>query len=171
MTAETIALSLLIGVIGSLLASLAWLLTLRRLHPKLELSDFIAFDPANSSWHIKIINRSRRAVVDIQFEAVRIRLESARGGSVKMRSPLRIGEPPMVIPGFRKRTSEHDNCYRIRIFDDPATDMGDDRHLRLRVFARDEVSGIGRVFERSYHYPPSDIKDGTFARGQDFRVN
>ena len=76
------------------------------------------------------------------------------------------------MPRARKHDPKAHNAYRLR------TDMGlhhllvayPDGHIRLRVFARDELSGIGRVFEAAYHEPETDIRRGKFALGQTFDV-
>lgn len=44
------------------------------------------------------------------------------------------------------------------------------RYVRFRLFARDEISGIGRLFESRYHDPVSEIGRGHFSKGQRFEI-
>lgn len=110
----TIVWAIVIGALSSVVASAVWLAVLRGLRPNLEISPVIVQDPTPPScFRVKIINRSRRAVVDISFELAVLRPDGTRGGTVTMRKTLRLaGPPPLIIPG-RRRASD-DNMYRIR---------------------------------------------------------
>lgn len=176
MTTWQVALyTVLLGLVASVGASLVWFVMLRRLHPTIEISPIIAEDLSfdEPTWHIKIINRSKRAAVDLRFEIVRTRQSSARNGAVRMRRSVPCGPAPLVLPGRRRNDTDHSNCYRVRIYENPhellPADQG--RALRMRIYARDEVSGFGSVAERQYTYPPSDIKVGRFACGQTFDIS
>jgi hypothetical protein len=164
--------AIVIGVLSSVVASAIWLAALRGLRPNLEISPVIVQDPAApSSFRIKIINKSRRAVVDVSFELAVMRPERARGGTVTMRKTVRLaGPPPLIIPGRRRGGDE--GMYRIRVNADLRSILErDDRHsIRLRVFGRDEWSGVGAVAQREYHDPTAEIVTGRYAKGPTFDV-
>ncbi len=164
--------AVVIGVLSSVVASAVWLAVLRGLRPNIEISPVIAQDTSRpSSFHIKIINRSRRAVVDVSFDVAIIRLARTRGGTVDMRRTVRVaGPPPLIIPA-RKRGST-DNMYRLRVDADLRTALeNDDRHsVRVRVFGRDSWSGVGSVAEQKYHDPGTEIAVGKYAKGPTFDV-
>ncbi len=167
------------GAVGSLVASLIWLLGLRRLKPRLDLSPVVAEETRDLrgneriTYSIKMINRRKRAAVDLQFELVMIRPRRTRGGFVDTRTLLRVyGRPPLILPRYENKAGEHHNAYRLRTGAELRVLLQEDPNasIRLRVMARDEVSGIGKVFEAKYNEPASDIQRGKFARGQTFDI-
>ncbi len=166
--------AVVVGVVSSVIASSVWLLGLRRLRPRIDISPWIVEDVRPDGepacYRIKIINRSRRAVVDLAFELAVMRPERTQGGVVKMRRVVRVsGPPPLIISG---RASDDSNTYRMRVDADLRGILSGDAHrfIRLRVFARDEWSGIGRVAEREYYEPSSDLIVGKYSKGQSFDV-
>ncbi|MFG1820598.1 hypothetical protein ACGFIF_43045 [Kribbella sp. NPDC049174] len=164
--------AIVIGVLSSLLASGVWLVALRALRPKIEISPVLVEDPGDQPcFRIKVVNRSRRAVVDIAFELVLMRPERTKGGTVKMRKVVRVaGPPPLVLAGSAR--AKDDNTYRIRVDADlrGLLEQDESRFVRLRVFGRDSLSGLGRVAEREYHEPAADIVTGKYVRGPTFDV-
>lgn len=170
------ALAIVVGVLSSVVASFVWLFALRRVRPHIDISPVIVEDPPSEGsprcFRIKIINRSRRALVDLAFELAVMRPTRTRGGVVQMRKVVRVaGPPPLIIPGRRNDGGDH-NVYRIRVNADIRGVLEQDEHrfIRLRVFGRDELSGIGRVAEREYHEPGAEITVGKYAKGQAFDV-
>jgi hypothetical protein len=183
MTTIEVVVSIVTGVLSSLVASGVWLFGLRKIRPRIDVSPVIAQDfaqvpDATPTSAIKIINRARRAAVEVQFELALINSARTKGGPVFVREPLVIDNPPpMVLPRSpRNRDSkaheESYNAFRLRTKCNARLLLEEhpNSYLRLRVFARDELSGIGRVFEASYHEPESDVEIGKFARGQTFEV-
>ncbi|MDQ1247755.1 MAG: hypothetical protein QG597_2126 [Actinomycetota bacterium] len=174
MDTSSVGAVLIFGALSSTIASLIWLLMLRRVRPRIEISPFIAEESINDSpqWRLKLINRSRRAAVDISIEIVLIRAQSAANGSVNMTRAIPVGRLPLMLPGKRWRSGSDDNCYRIRIHANPGNLLtpDDGRYLRVRIMARDEVSGVGRLFEQRYAYLATSIVKGRFSKGQHFQV-
>ncbi|MDQ7805341.1 hypothetical protein Q5425_16460 [Amycolatopsis sp. A133] len=41
---------------------------------------------------------------------------------------------------------------------------------KLQIFARHEVTGMGKMFEQRYHHPGSEIVTGSFVHGHDMSV-
>jgi hypothetical protein len=164
--------AIVLGVLSSVIASAVWLVLLRGLRPKLELSPVIVEDPATSPcFRIKLINRSRRAVVDLGFELVVMRPERTKGGTINMRKIVPVAGPPPLILLARKRGRD-EGTYRLRIDADLRGILEEDelRFVRIRVFGRDAVSGIGGVAEQQYHDPGAEIIRGKYVKGPTFDV-
>jgi hypothetical protein len=174
----TLVVAISTGVLSSVAASIVWLWGLRRMRPRIEISPVMTEEPSsrsphNVSYSIKLINRSRRAAVDLEFELTIIRPQRTRGGAVNTRRDVAVsGSAPMLLPPATRGDLEAHNAYRLRT-NFPirwALETYPDSHVRLRVLAKDEVSGTGRVFEAKYHEPSTDMKVGKFARGETFDV-
>jgi hypothetical protein len=173
-----ITLALTLGVLSSVAGSIVWVVTLRRVvKPHIEISPVVAREPGSAgqdpTYRIKLINRSRRAIVEIRVQLDLITRIRQKGGPVLQRTPIEIDPPPpMMIQGLRKSDEDHKNAYRIRFKSAVREKLAEsgDAYLRVRIYARDEVSGIGKVFERSYHDPGSEVVEGNFAKGQTFDV-
>jgi hypothetical protein len=174
----TVTVAVVTGVLSSMAASVLWLWSLRRVRPMLDIGPVAAEESSTRisggfSYSFKLLNRSRRAVIDLKFELVVIRPKRTRGGLVDVRRNVEVlGTPPLSLAGFARGEAEAHNAYRLRTNAPLRQILEDypDAYLRLRVMARDEVSGTGRVFEAKFHEPSSDIKSGKFARGQSFDI-
>lgn len=175
MSGESLLTSVAIGTLSSVAASIIWLLALRRVKPRIDVSPSIAEDGRSGSrqWRVNIINRSSRAVVDLRVELVRVRSQSARNGSVNMTRSIDVGRVPLTLAGRRRGSTEDNNCFRMRIYEDPgqllSTDDG--RYIRLRIFGRDEITGVGSLVETRYTYAADAIKQGRFSKGQSFDIS
>ncbi|WP_284745473.1 hypothetical protein [Amycolatopsis sp. RTGN1] len=167
-TVEAIA----VGILSSVVASALWILILSRLTPKLIISPEIAEDPVSPVFRIKVVNLSRRAAVDLRVEAHLVTPIGARGGSVNRRTTLKCGNPPLVLPRRDRSSKEHDNAYRLRI-DSNVRELQSahsSSFIRLQIFARHEVTGMGKMFEQRYHHPSSEIVVGSFVHGHDMTL-
>lgn len=172
------ALSAVIGVSSSLIASLVWLVSLRQVKPKIIISPVIAretLDDGLVQYTIKIINRSRRAAVSVHVELVIAEAERTRGGPVMTRTYLNLSEPdPLVIRSRRRKVdpnSWYPSAYRVRTTDNlQSLANSENKYVRVRIHANHEISGAGKVFERYYYHPESEIVPGRFSRGNTFEV-
>lgn len=90
-----------------------------------------------------------------------------------MRRPVEIlGPPPLLLAGYRRGDNEAHNAYRVSISHELRQWLTHypNSSLRLRVAARDSVTGVGRVFEHTYFDPASELCRGRFAKGQTFEI-
>ncbi len=164
--------ALAIGVVSGLTASFLWLIIFRIIRPRLDLSARITEDrnEAGKFYQIKIINRSRRPTYEIKIELCEIRPRRTRGGIIDCKFPIPVQNAPFMLSGHTNRNKEYANCYRLTINDLRSyVNSGDSDYIRLRVLARDSLSGIGRVFEQRY-YDEDDIVAGRFAMGESFEI-
>lgn len=168
--------SIIIGILSSIAASALWILIISRLTPKLVISTEIAEDPdappGSPTFRIKVVNRSRRAAMDLRFQVDLMTPLRAKGGTVNRRLPLQCGNAPLMFPRYDRSNKDHDNAYRLRINSDIRSLLREHTtaSIRVQIFARHEVSGMGRVFEQRYYHPSSEIVMGTFVRGQEFTL-
>ena len=164
--------AIVLGVVSSVMASVVWIIALSRITPKLVISTEIAEDPrAEGSapvYRIKVVNRSRRAAMDLRFQLDLMTPIRAKGGNVNRRTQLVCGNAPLMFPRFRRSDKEHDNAYRLRVVSDIRKLLAENPNssIRLQIFARHEVSGMGKVFQQRYFHPASEIILGSFVRGQ-----
>jgi hypothetical protein len=157
------------GVLGGVVASLIWFAIVRRFRPRVSVSPKLAWD-GKHTW-IKLINKSPRAVVDIQVATDVVTPRSAKGGIWFQTHTVEVvGKVPLFIPSNR-RNGDDDNAYRFMLNLDPNDLFTPDSMstLRFRLFARDEVSGVGKLIEQEFTHR-TDVESGEFEKGQNFDI-
>lgn len=168
--------AVLVGILSSVTASAIWMLLLGRLRPRLAISTEIAEDPNvnmdSPVFRIKVVNRGRYAAMDLRFQVDLVTPVRAKGGNVDRRTPLKCGNAPLMFPRYDRSGNEHRNAYRLRIDSDIRRLLAEypNSSIRLQIFARHELSGMGKVFEQAYNHPDSEIVLGSFVRGQNLTL-
>ncbi|WP_341359206.1 hypothetical protein V5H98_15920 [Georgenia sp. M64] len=175
MTGSDVLLSLGLGSMASLVASVVFLGAMKRIRPKLIISTEIARTPRDSggnSFRIKVVNMSKRAAVDFQALAYLDHPRKVPEGQVRVLKPLRLHSTPgSVLPGKRKGDTEARHARRIRFHDDLDTLWANDQEnsLIVRIYARDGTSGY--VSEYEVIFPlRRHIKDGSFVYGDSLEI-
>jgi len=168
---ETIAQAIGIGIFSSFLASLMYLSFLSLLRPKILISPKIS-KSESGNYVIKVINKSKRDAVDIQAELCLLTPINVPKGQIWKRQKIPLNTSKLMV--LRKfDTKDKDAIYAFRFTTKVnLEEIWNDKHsyLRFRLFAKDEVSGFGKVFEQKY-YTKSDIIQGSFAFGDSFDIN
>jgi hypothetical protein len=155
--------NILEGTAAAIIGTLIWLTALGAIFsPKIKIAQVITrgrdADGA-SCYRIQIENYARRSVIDLRFEcSVVFPVDYAVGGTSRRITVPKAGEEPLIIPG---RWRGQDNFYAMRygarlpeiIKAHPGA------RLRLRVFARDGLSGVGKVFSKEFTNPLDLIID------------
>lgn len=165
------------GIITGIASSLLWLWLLRRIRPRIGISPQVSEPAPNGTvpgqvFYIKIVNLTRRAAVDLKIELATVRIKQIKHGAIGVKSVIAIDNVlPLLLPGKRS-DKNFGNAYRLRIGRDLRAEIesSPSTYLRLRIHARDEVSGMGRVFEQSYCDSASDIVRGSFSRGETYEI-
>jgi hypothetical protein len=148
-----------VAVIGTTvwLAALAMLLS-----PKVKIAQVIAKGLSadeETCYRIQVDNLARRSAIDLRFDcSVVFLVHYADGGTTRRVTVPKAGEEPLILPGKRRG---QDNVYAMRygaellelIKEHPGA------WLRLRVFARDGLSGVGKVFTHEFADPLALIVD------------
>ncbi|MCL2482689.1 MAG: hypothetical protein FWF43_04595 [Propionibacteriaceae bacterium] len=162
--------SLIVGVAASLVASVVWVGALRLLRPRVDIAKVACYSPGKHQVTIKVVNRSRRAIVGIRVEVAVITQFRAAGGLVGHRLVVPLLSPePLAIEGY-KRDNDDRNAYRFSTLilrDDIFT--GESSALRFGIYCQDELSGVGRLVQQSY-FDASEVVTGSYSKGQDFRI-
>ena len=158
------------GVVGGVVTSLIWFAIARRFRPRISVSPKLAWD-GKHTW-VKLINKSPRAVVDLQVAIDVVTPRSAKGGIWFQTHAVKIvGTIPVFIPPDRKK-GDDDNAYRFMLDLDPNDLFTSDSvsALRFRLFARDEVSGVGKLIEQEFSHR-SEVVSGEFEKGESFDIS
>lgn len=174
---------LLIGIgeksISALVASALSLLGLRLLRPRIGISPQIVSwwseENQEMRYSIKIVNKSRRGLVEPRFELTLL-YENSEGRTKSKFIPR--GRPdPMAIHGRKKgkRGGELLGDYVVTyggkdadplLLAEQRTGGNTDRaRLRFRCFVRDSFSAVGRQFETEYEFSRQAVVFGSFDRG------
>jgi hypothetical protein len=165
----------LLGIVSSVIASLIFTVGVRLLRPEIEISDQIADE--HGRHRVKIVNARRRDAVDVN---VHIFIEQPRQvqGETSHQILSRVGNRFNMdaLPG-QSRPNKKDPRARyarwIRLDEEFRTiweEKGHDYPVLIVVFAKDAVSGVGRLFEKRYGPPHISVAKGVFKTGISMRV-
>jgi hypothetical protein len=166
--------NLLIGVTGSVVASILFLSALYLLRPRIAFSPHIADQTKGSDpmFGFKIINRSYWPITHLEFQLTLITPKAVPDGVVLTNRLIELTkEKVFEVGGYSKR--DKDAHYALRIgspADLHSLRTSDAQYLYFTVSAQHSLSGFQRVFTKYYH-PQSDIKEGhhEFGLGLDVR--
>lgn len=77
-----------------------------------------------------------------------------------------------TLQGPVRDRGRDEGTYRLRVDTDLRRLLEEDdlRFIRIRVFGRDAVSGIGAVAEQQYHDPGAEVMRGKFVKGPTFDI-
>ncbi|MEQ1698909.1 MAG: hypothetical protein ABMA25_02315 [Ilumatobacteraceae bacterium] len=143
--------SVMLGVVGSLVASVVFLLVFRwSTRPKIKLT---ATPNDDGTW-LRIANTSRRPLFDVQVRADAVMWDGAMGTTYRSARPLRLSETTIpVLHGVRRMKKVRTAPGRRRVVDvSPASQAEvnvepcvDYEELWVTVSAVDSVSGVRRA--------------------------
>lgn len=163
-----------IGALGSLIASAVFLVLLTWLRPKLHIAEKIA-NPQGESPSIKIVNGSRWRAVDVQVELLRRSVVQGAGGQHTKHEHLTgylKEDSHFVLPGFRRGDSEA--SYALQHFlEEPIEEIwpdGTTQYLEFWVRATHPISGLGKLFVRTYRDKQSSVGHGKYAHGRSTEI-
>lgn len=170
--------TLVLGALASLVASLVFWFGVQRVRPKLVISQEIARtaperEGGEPKFRIKIVNMGRRAAVDLQ---VMMYIDSPRkvpGGDIRVLRQLKVHSTPgSVLPGRKKQDREARHARRIRLEANLDEVWTDEQHssIIVRVYARDGSSGYVGEYEQIYRLR-REIKDGSFEFGDSMAIS
>jgi hypothetical protein len=170
-------LSAVIGVLASVIASAIFWVVLFQIRPKIEISPQISRSinsDGSKGFRVKLINRSRRAAVDLQPSVFLDTLRKHKTGDVHMLRLLPVKSTPgFLFHGYDKNDADARYARRLLITDDLDATWVDDQisSIVVRLFARDGRSGAFRQFEQTYRLKRDAIKDGDFDWGDSFEIS
>lgn len=177
-----------LGVLGGLIASLVFLLTLSLVRPRLQISPEIAMVPAEgpgeeNEYRFKAVNRSRRACVDVDILAYVVTTrpipakKQGKFGTHRFLDPIDLRRHQgAMIPGYRRSDEAQKFAHLIR-FEESAAKVLHKAHkaessafILVRIVARDSWTGFPRMFEREFRLS-SQIRTGVFSSGSSFEIH
>lgn len=169
--------AILIGVITSLIGSVAFLMVLWLFKPRIRISKDIAHfnhKKAGEVWAIKIINPSKIfSLHNVSISLYSISEYGVLGGKNGHLTKIDLlKERIEFIPRIKPKEKDNEAAYARLLFtnEDLNKIFDDDESLIFHVYAKHELSGFSKVFQKRY-YSKAVIKNGKFAHGNDFSVH
>ena len=164
--------AIFVGIFSSLIASVFFYLLLYRTRPKIEISDKIAKTPSGKSYVIKVINKSKRDAIDIKAELLLMKSVNVSNGIIWRRKKIPLNrEYLFVLNKFSNNDQETNYAFRFTTNEDIEKLWNDEnQYLFFQVYAKDELSGFGKVFSKKYYRKNSAIKKGRFKLGDTFEI-
>jgi hypothetical protein len=168
--------SVVIGVVSSFAASATFLLFLTHVRPDIEISEHIARERRPNGtpvYRIKIVNRQRRAAVDVDVQVFRDSKRNVPNGETSFLKAIPLkSSGTVLLPGRNPADPLKRYARRLRLLVNLDAEWSDDgaQTIVVRVFARDSLSNFGREFERRYYVKANTIVDGVFDVGDSCRV-
>jgi hypothetical protein len=168
--------TILTGVASSFVAALVFLGFMHCIRPKIQISTHIARRALAAGGHdyaIKVLNRSRRALLDLYPRLQIVHVTLPPGGHHLMTAEsieLRRSHF-FLLRGYRK--SDRDAHYAVRF--STTEDLGGKWHdrehsyVRFIIKATDRISGVVDVFEMDYRGHEA-IVDGQFMTGRSMEI-
>lgn len=170
-------LSIAIGVLSSLIASFIFLLNIRLIKPKIDISPNITkffTDKGKEVYSIKIINRSRQPAINVRAQFHYIYESQLSGGPLTTAKDLKLKRDEVFqIHKYKKikdpKKEEANFAYRFLCYDDIESLISDesrDYKIRITILAYNSFSGLGKVFIKVYD--KTEIIPGRFKQGDNF---
>lgn len=155
--------NILEGTAAAVIGTMVWLTALAMLlSPKVKIAQVITkglSTDEETCYRIQIDNLARRSAIDLRFDCcVVFPVHYDDGGTTRRVTVPKAGEEPLVLPGKRRG---QDNVYAMRYGAElpELIKAHPGAWLRLRVFARDGLSGVGKVFTHEFANPLDLIVD------------
>ena len=168
--------SIIIGVLSSFSASIVFTLFLRKLKPKISISDKISKSTESGKFNdsgkkeyfaIKIINHRKRECLNVQAELTLTYSRNVGGGKIYRSTKIELVKEKIIsIPKFQKKSEDCFYAFRFRTLKNLEEMWQDENsHYRFRIIATDPISGISKVFEKKYYTIKNTFSEGQFEKG------
>ncbi len=161
----------IIGILSSLSASIIFLYFIGVvLRPKILISDKIVKN--EKGFFIKIINKTRWPVHDIEVKTFLIRTRIVPGGMIYPQATLDVSKPKIFsLDKYKKNDIYGGYAFRFQIIHN-LEEISDQNitFLRFSVYARHSLSGLGKVFVNEYKTINDCIRQGNFKFGKTFEI-
>jgi hypothetical protein len=166
--------NLVIGAIGSLIASAFFIIILYQFRPNLELSPQIAKTNYDGKivYAIKVLNSGNRDAISIRAELLMIEPQVVSGGIGKNILQFSLERDNWFLLHPSSKTSENFSVtFEFITCDDLIAEWEtyENSYLIFQVYAQDVFSGFARVFSREY-YSQNDVINGRFSKGTSMKI-
>jgi hypothetical protein len=163
-------------IITGLFTSLLFLLLISRILPNIQISSNIAKVKSKKyvgkyAYVVKIINKSKRAIVDIKVRFAIVQEKIVPDGLIMRTTDFDLEkDSEFELPGFDKNEPEA-SAFRFVTYDDIETKWDDDKtFLLFTVYAKDSLTGFGKVFTQKYYLKRVTLKEGSFKVGESMEI-
>ena len=153
-----------IGVLSSICASVIFVFFLTRLRPKIKISDFVVIETmpdSSKKYWLKFVNYGRRDIIDARFELLLSTPRNAADGiSTHRKTIMLIKDSMMFIPAYDKHDPFKSYAKRIST-SEPLDTLWNDEHtyLTLRIIGKDAVSGFSKFFVKDMYSKNSTLRE------------
>ncbi|MBN1451276.1 MAG: hypothetical protein JW963_09695 [Anaerolineales bacterium] len=167
---QVVIVPIVIGIITS------WLfLLMQRIPPNIQISPNIAKfkskKHAGYGYIVKILNKSKWAAVDINVRFATMQSKIVPDGPIMRTSDFKLEkDSEFEIPGFDESDPEA-SAFRFITYEDIETKWDDDKNFVIFVvYAKNSLTGFGKVFKQRYYLKRDAIRDGTFKKGKSMEI-
>lgn len=165
-------LNIVLGVVSGIVASIIFLLSLRKMRPKICISRHIVLK--DDIYYFKFVNKSRHDLFDIKLEASLLTpFGDINGQNLRAVDIKLMDEVLFHIPKNQKDGKDPHNLFatRCRTTQDLIKDWDNEStYIQLTIIARHSVSGINRVFKQVYHSKGCISTDKNFIGGNSLDI-
>ena len=169
---DKVVLSLFIGVVTSVL----FFFILSRYKPVIKISPRISKRYNNNKntylYLVKIINKTKHPIVDINVEfIIKTPIQTANGEVWRVKKIPFEFDSLLSLGEFKKNDNNAKFSYRFGTEEDLESIWIDDHQLlTFKIYAKHSLSGFGGFFEQDYSLKRASIIEGIFSRGDTFEI-
>jgi len=170
--------TLIIGLLSSLFASLLIIYVLRFIKPKAIISKQIAKGKSSDGiceYQIKILNKSRRSLIDVSAEMYLIKPFKVKGGIIPEHRKINLKiDKRMEICGKIKHPQRElfEGANFIFLTNENIEEYLNDSsgsYILMAIGTTDSFSGVRKVFQKEY-FRIEDIVLGEFVKGDSINI-
>ncbi|MGB5055642.1 MAG: hypothetical protein WBO24_14730 [Nitrospirales bacterium] len=171
--------SLMVGMVGSLLASFLFLYFMRRHVPQVRIAEQIAIC-TNSDRHlyqIKVINMGKDPIINVKAQLLVAHQDLRPGGTTPTTKKLDLDKEELFeLQGYDPSDKEDGYCFRFTAKNTEAIDaewQGDDKYLIFQLIATHSISHFSKVFKggvNEKYYRSYSAKRGCFKTGPSVEI-
>lgn len=167
-----------IAILVGLITSGIFLLILSECRPKIDISPIIAKGVATTNgktiYRIKVINRTRSAIVDIKAQLHIFKAHQTATGEIWKSNSIELRRSdPLAIEKYDKSDADVNYAFRFLTYEDLDSIWSDDKvqFLRFRIYAKHSISGFGGFSFQDFRLKRKSIRSGDFSKGDTFDIS
>jgi hypothetical protein len=166
----------IVPIIIGVLSSVVFLFLASHVKPRLVISEHIARVSGDASrcmgggYAVKVVNKSKRSATEVKARLALVRKFNVQGGQIN-----RTDDFPLIkdwifeLPARNKKEPE-DSAFRFITHENIELDWIGDNYILFSVYAKDSLTGFGKVFTRPYYLKEGILKGGEFAIGHSMEI-
>ncbi|TCN84963.1 hypothetical protein [Shewanella fodinae] len=167
----------ILAILTGLVSSAMFFFFLSRFRPQIAISPEIArgisTKTGETTYVIKVINRTRDDITDINAQLHLFNFHQTATGKIWKSDEVELKRStPICIDKYNKKDKNANYAYRFLTYENLDARWNDEntQFIRFRIIARHATSGFGGAFKRDYLIKQKTIVDGTFSKGDTFKI-